>query len=99
MRAINKTIAQAIIESIGGEINGNFSVEVEADDTLIMVDGSFEIDGYREDDYFNGTGAYIVTDVHVNIDNVAAYNEDGDEIEIDCDTLAIEKEVEKRLAA
>lgn len=56
MKAINETIANAIYNAIDSN-NGTFSVEVEVNNTLVVVDGSFEIDGYCEDDYFNGTGA------------------------------------------
>ena len=42
MQTINETIAQAIAESIDGR-EGKFSTEVE---------------GYREDDYYSGTGAW-----------------------------------------
>ena len=51
MKAINETIANAIVENIEGN-EGTFSVEIEANNTLVVVDGSFEIDGYSEDDYF-----------------------------------------------
>lgn len=97
MKAINETIANAIVENIEG-CNGTFSVEVEFDNTLVEVSGSFEIDGYQEDDYFNGTGAWVTTYVSVCIDSVEAYDEDGNEIDVDCDLAEIERSVE-RLAA
>ena len=84
MKAINETIANAIVESIEGG-NGTFSVEVEVNDTLVVVDGNFEFDGYCEDDYFNGTDAWVTTYVAVRIDNVEAYDEDGNEVEVTCD--------------
>ena len=73
MKAINETIANAIAENIEGN-NGTFSVEVEVSNTLIVVNGSFEIDGYCEDDYFNGTGAWVTTYVSVCIDSVESYD-------------------------
>lgn len=97
MKAINETIANAIVENIEGN-NGTFSVEVEVNNTLVVVDGSFEIDGYCEDDYFNGTGAWVTTYVSVCIDNVEAYGADGNEVYVDCDLTEIERSVE-RLAA
>ena len=93
MKPINETIANAIVESIEGA-NGTFSVEVEVNDTLIVVDGSFEIDGYCEDDYFNGTGAWVTTYVAVRIDNVEACDEDSNEVEVTCDLTEIERSVE-----
>ena len=97
MKAINETIANAIVENIEGN-EGTFSVEIEANNTLIVVDGSFEIDGYCEDDYFNGTGAWVTTYVSVYIDGIEAYDEDGNEVDVDCDLTEIERSVE-RLAA
>ena len=98
MKAINETIANAIVESIDGA-NGTFSVEVEVNNTLVVVDGSFEIDGYCEDDYFNGTGAWITTNVSVMIDSVEAYDEDGNEVEVTCNLAEIERYAENELAA
>ena len=40
MKSINETIANAIVESIEGN-SGTFSVEVEVNNTLVVVDGSF----------------------------------------------------------
>ena len=98
MKAINETIANAIVESIEGN-EGTFSVEVEANNTLVVVDGSFEIDGYSEDDYFNGTGAWVTTYVSVCIDNIETYDEDGNEVEVTCDLTEIERYAENELAA
>ena len=97
MKTINETIANAIYNAIDSN-NGTFSVEVEVSNTLIVVDGIFEIDGYPEDDYFNGTGAWVTTYVSVCIDSVEAYDEDGNEVDVDCDLTEIERSVE-RLAA
>lgn len=98
MKAINKTIANVIYNAIDSN-NGTFSVEVEVNNTLIVVDGSFEIDGYTEDDYFNGTGAWVTTYVAVRIGNVEAYDEDGNEVEVTCDLTEIERYAENELAA
>lgn len=97
MKAINETIANAVYNAIDSN-NGTFSVEVEVNNTLVVVDGRFEIDGYCEDDYFNGTGAWVTTYVSVCIDSVEAYDEDGYEVNVDCDLTEIERSVE-RLAA
>ena len=98
MKAINETIANAIVENIKGN-NGTFSVEVEVNNTLVVVGGSFEIDGYPEDDYFNGTGAWVTTYVSVCIDCVEAYDEDGNEVEVICNLTEIERYAENELAA
>ncbi|MBD8001052.1 hypothetical protein [Phocaeicola faecium] len=98
MKAINETIANAIAENIEGN-EGTFSVEVEVNNTLVVVDGSFEIDGYCENDYFNGTGAWVTTYVSVCIDSVEAYDEDGNEVEVVCNLTEIERYAENELAA
>ena len=98
MKAINETIANAIVENIEGN-EGTFSVEIEANNTLVVVDGSFEIDGYSEDDYFNGTGAWVTTYVSVYIDSVEAYDEDGNEVEVICNLTEIKRYAENELAA
>ena len=98
MKAINETIANAIVENIEGN-EGTFSVEVEVNNALVVVDGSFEIDGYSEDDYFNGTGAWVTTSAYVNIDSVEAYDEDGNEVEVICNLAEIERYAENELAA
>lgn len=99
--AINKTIADTIIGSING-LDGKFSLAVEIDaNTLAEVHGHYEIQGYCEDDYFNGTGAWITTYANVILENcdVFTYDEDGEEIEnnIDPDLATIERYVEKEL--
>lgn len=98
MNAIDNMIANKVIESIGSN-EGTFYVEIEENDTLIVVDGSFEIDGYREDDYFSGTGAWVTTYVSVCIDSIEAYDEDGNEIEVICNLAEIERYAENELTA
>lgn len=98
MKAINETIANAVYNAIDSN-NGTFSVEVEVNNALVVVDGSFEIDGYSEDDYFNGTGAWVTTYVSVCIDSVEAYDEDGNEVEVICNLTEIERYAENELAA
>lgn len=102
MQSINETIANAIVENIEGG-NGTFSVEVEIDNTLVEVSGSFEIDVYCEDDYFNGTGAWVTTYVSVIVEDctVYTYDEDGEEVENDItpDLSEIERYAEMEIAA
>lgn len=99
----NETIATAIVAEIESN-NGTFSIEVEIDaNTVAEVTGSYEIDGYTEDDYFNGTGAFVVTSVSVVVEalEVFTYDEDGEQVEntISPDIAEIERYAEKELAA
>ncbi len=66
------TIASQIEEGKG-------SVEFEKENEILFFDYSYEIEGYVEDDYFNGTGAFVETSHSLCIENVESYNEDGDE--------------------
>lgn len=103
MTTINETIATAIVAEIESN-NGTYSIEVEIDaNTVAEVTGSYEIDGYTEDDYFNGTGAFVVTSVSVVVEalEVFTYDEDGEQVEntISPDIAEIERYAEKELAA
>lgn len=99
MTAINETIAAAIVESIESN-GGSFALEVEIDgNTVVEVSGRYELDGYREDDYFNGTGAWVTTYVSVVVEDctVHTYDEDGEETvnDIEPDITAIERYAER----
>lgn len=103
MTTINETIATAIVAEIESN-NGTYSIEVEIDaNTVAEVTGSYEIDGYTEDNYFNGTGAFVVTSVSVVVEalEVFTYDEDGEQVEntISPDIAEIERYAEKELAA
>lgn len=96
---INEMIAKAIVENMD-EAEGRFSVEVETDDnTLVEVSGWCEVDGYFEDDYFGGTGAWATTFARVSVDNltVTAWDDEGDEVEagITPDIAEIERAAER----
>lgn len=58
---------------------GNNSIEYTKDGEIIFIDCTIEEEGYFEDDYFNGTGAWICTDKTINVESAISYNEDGDE--------------------
>lgn len=98
---INEAIADAIIRSIS-DYEGNFSLDVDIDaNTFAQVSGHYEIQGYCEDDYFDGTGAWVTTYANVVLEDcdVFTYDEDGEEIEnnIEPDLAVIERYVEKEL--
>lgn len=98
---INEAIADAIIRSIS-DYEGNFSLDVDIDaNTFAQVSGHYEIQGYCEDDYFNGTGAWVTTYADVAIDScdVFTYDEDGNEVDndIEPDLAKITREIEREL--
>ena len=75
--------------------DGRFDINIEIDEEItINAKGWLELDGYREDDYYNGTGAWVETGRAANID-LTAY-ENGEPVELDKE---IEKEAHKYLNA
>lgn len=70
---------------------GKGLVEFEKENEILCFDYSYEIEGYVEDDYFNGTGAFIETSSSLYIENVESVNEDGDETTNDFCELELEK--------
>lgn len=60
-----------------------FEIEIEVGDTLtVEASGRIETEGYREDDYFNGTGAWVETYRSASVE-LTAYDDDGDEYRVD----------------
>lgn len=53
-------------------------IEYEKGNETLFLTVQVRTDGYEEDDYLNGTGAFVATDTDVDIDNVVSCNEDGD---------------------
>lgn len=64
-------IFNAAWDSIDGDSGSIYGiVEIPATDgslTTIEISGSYETDGYCEDDYFNGTGNWVTTFANVTI--------------------------------
>ena len=89
-----KKIANAIEAELDGN-EGRFYAEVIHNNLLVCVEGGYSIDGYTEDDYFNGTGGFVTTEACVWIDNISAYNDEGDEVGVDVNISEIEHQVEK----
>ena len=103
MQTINEMIASAIVDAMTGS-EGKFSVEVEIDaNTVVEVSGWYEVDGYCENDYFNGTGAWVTTYVRVCVEacEVCTFNEDGEQVAntIEPNIAEIERYAENGLAA
>ena len=68
---------------------GGKYIDFEKDGETLSIEYSYDVDGYVEDDYYNGTGAFVKTSVDFSIDSVECYNEDGEDTEsnFDEDTL------------
>lgn len=59
--------------------DGSNSIEFEKDGETLFIECTFESDGYVEDDYYNGTGAYVETFRALYVESVESYNEDGEQ--------------------
>ena len=100
MTQIENIISDAILDA-ATESEGYFDIEIEDGENTINVRGYYETDGYCEDDYFSGTGAWVTTYCNVSIIEVTAYNEDGDEITFtfSINVTEVENAVEMMMAA
>lgn len=72
---------------------GKGSIEFEKENETLFFDYSYEIEGYVEDDYFNGTGAFIETSSSLYIEGVESFNEDGEETSNDFSESKLERMV------
>lgn len=59
--------------------DGSNSIEFEKDGETLFIECTLESDGYVEDDYYNGTGAYVETFRALYVESVESYNGDGEQ--------------------
>ena len=79
-------ISQTDYLKIAAQINENGStIEYEKDGLFLYFDYTYTIEGYRENDYFNGTGGFVETSRNLEIYNVGAYDEYSNEVDTDFD--------------
>ena len=74
---------QNIYNLITVQGHGECQMEYEKENEVISIEYTYEEEGYVEDDYYNGTGAWICTDRSLVVDSYQSYNEDGDETDND----------------
>lgn len=87
------TIAVRCIDS-----EGIIRYEKENEDgTYIVVCGSYSLDEDQDDDYFNGTGAWVCTDANVEIDSILYCDSEGNELEMPFNESDLEYVIEKLL--
>lgn len=80
MKDIERKLAGEILDII--EDRGQHSFAVEADDNNVTyeIEGSYVYDGYSTVDNYDGHTSWHTTDASVMIENVRAFDEDGDEV-------------------
>lgn len=73
---------RAIAEKIE---NGANYIEYSKGNETICIECNLEIEGYVEDDYYNGTGAFIETTKNLYVENVESWDDEGDDTSNDFD--------------
>ena len=82
-------------ENIAEQVEeGSHFLEYEKGGEMLFVQYELTIDGYEENDYFNGTGAFIETDRYLRICTSKVYDRNGGEKDFPLD----KKQIEKKLA-
>jgi len=56
---------------------GDFDIDIDLGDLMVNASGYIDIDGYVEDDYMNGTGAWVETFRYASVE-IYAYDEEGE---------------------
>lgn len=69
-----KKIAQDVVE-------GKNYIEYEKDNETIAINCELVLDGYTEDDYYHGTGAFVETSRNLYVESFESWNEEGDDTE------------------
>lgn len=66
-------------QNIANQIEvGSGSIEYEKSNEIIIIAYTYTEEGYREDDYYRGTGAYIVTGTFLSVEDADSYNVHGE---------------------
>lgn len=79
-------IAQTDYLNISKQINEEDSVlEYEKDNFILTIYYLFKIEGYRENDYFNGTGGFVETSRDFRVYDVECVDEDSNDADTDFD--------------
>lgn len=76
-----------MLEGLAGvrEESGRFDVLVELEGLTVEAVCTMALDGYWEDDYLSGTGAWVETYRMASVE-LTAYDEDGKAYHVDSDT-------------
>ena len=79
---LNSNDYRAIAEKIS---EGSNYVEYVKNEETIAIECNFEVEGYIEDDYYNGTGAFDETSRKLYVVSVESWSKDGDDTDNDFD--------------
>ena len=78
--------------------DGNINNEIILNNNIIVaISGEYSKEQYQEDDYFNGTGGWVVTSATVDINEINFYDKEGNELDISISTMMLEDEIEDEI--
>ena len=75
---LNSIDYRVIAEKIS---EGSNYIEYAKNGEVIAIECSFLVDGYVEDDYYNGTGAFNETFRKLYVESSESWSKDGDDTE------------------
>ena len=82
--AENKIIADMTLNNIDYQNIANMievgsgTIEYTKGNEILFIDYIYTEEGYDEDDYFNGTGAHVVTTRFLSVGAVDCFNDNGE---------------------
>lgn len=91
MNKYESTLVSSIVDEMTEETS-TFDIEVDIDGILCSISGEYHCSWEQEDDYYNGTGAWICRDAQIDITDAHA-SKGEEEIEIPFSIFTIEDEV------
>ena len=72
---------------------GSSTIEYEKGGETLLIDYTFESEGYFEDDYSRGTGAFVETYRRLSVNKVECWDENGEDTVTDFDSDALERQI------
>lgn len=69
---------------------GHNIIDYEKGDEMLHIECTFETEGSFEDDYYNGTGAYVEFARNLYVESAEIINEDGKSTPANIDTVKLE---------
>lgn len=87
-----------IIAELCCDERGYLNEEItDREGNTIIVRGEYEKDEYQEDDYFNGTGAWVCRNAEVDITEFDYYNKDYEDVELSYGIFELQEAIENEL--
>lgn len=88
------TLTDEDYEALASQIEeGEDYAILDKDGEELEVHYQCEEDSYCEDDYYNGTGAWVTTAINLQVLNVSCVNEDGEQVDHDLNDWKLYKEL------